>query len=139
MTGSSLKRGGGYAPFLYGGRIMNAHRVSWMLKHGEIPEGMLVCHHCDNPRCVRPDHLFLGTPRDNIQDMIKKGRDTRVRGMDHFHCKLTEEQVHEIRESNERGDCVRLARDFGVTPCTISHIRGRKTWAWLPERESTAV
>ena len=139
VTGSSLKRGGGYAPFLFGGKIRDAHRVSWILEHGEIPSGMFICHHCDNPRCVRPDHLFLGTHAANMRDMVEKGRATRLRGMDCRITKLTEEQVYEIRESNERGDCVRLAREFGVAPSTIYSVRARKSWGWLPEKRETAL
>lgn len=55
-------------------RVILAHRYSWELHNGLVPDGMVVCHHCDNPACVRPDHLFVGTQKDNIQDMLKKGR-----------------------------------------------------------------
>lgn len=64
----------GYGFFTLGGRRLSAHRVSWELHHGSIPDGFYICHHCDNPPCVRPDHLFLGTVRDNVDDMIAKGR-----------------------------------------------------------------
>lgn len=60
-------------------RQMNTHRVAWEFAHGPIPDGLCVCHHCDNPRCVRPDHLFLGTQRENMQDMKAKGRGRRRR------------------------------------------------------------
>ena len=59
-------------------KIIGAHRASWIVTHGNIPEGMLVCHHCDNPRCVRPEHLFLGTDKDNTRDMFQKGRGVGV-------------------------------------------------------------
>ena len=136
VTGSSLRKGGGYAPFMWRGKIINAHRVSWILVHGEIPAGMCICHHCDNTRCVRPDHLFLGTQGDNIRDMYRKGRVVRLRGAEHKMAKLTEEQIYEIRAASKHGVLGRLARKFGVSPCTLSAIRTRRSWAWLPDRET---
>ena len=136
LRGSSLKKGGGYAFFGWRGKIMMAHRVSWILEHGEIPAGMCVCHHCDNPRCVRPDHLFLGTHAANMRDMAKKGRASR--GMGCPHTKLTEEQVYEIREAS-KGHLGQLARKFGVTPGTVYQVRRRRSWAWLPERPAATV
>jgi hypothetical protein len=66
----------GYGKFSIGTTHTNlkAHRVSWMLANGSIPDGLFVCHRCDNPGCVRPDHLFLGTPKDNMIDKVRKGR-----------------------------------------------------------------
>lgn len=73
------RHGKGYGHVKSGGVVRKAHRVSWEMVHGPIPDGLLVCHRCDNPPCVRPDHLFLGTARDNTQDSISKGRTRRQR------------------------------------------------------------
>ena len=70
-------RGTGYGAIKYNGKIVDAHRVSWILHFGEIPEGMFICHKCDVRKCVNPDHLFIGTHKDNMQDCIKKGRFVR--------------------------------------------------------------
>lgn len=118
-----------YGQFLMGSRrdgtnrSHNAHRVSWMLAHGEIPDGMWVLHKCDNPACVRPDHLFLGDHIENMRDKLRKGRAAKPP------VKLTDAQIAEIkaRYSRESGNGVILAREFGVTHTTIYQIIGGKT------------
>lgn len=105
-----------------------AHRVSWILHYGALPDGAFVCHHCDNPRCVRPDHLFLGTPKDNIQDMVLKDRHSR--GERRRNHKLTDTAVRVIRRS--RLSNVALAKRYGVSPSTVSNARARKTWKHIP-------
>ncbi len=102
-----------------------AHRHAYELVCGPIDEGKMVLHRCDNPACVNPHHLWLGDARDNALDMMAKGRHKPMRGKLHGKCKLTDEQVREIRESKLRG--VELAADYGVAESTISYIRSFRT------------
>lgn len=100
-----------------------AHRVAWELDNAlQIPDGMFVCHRCDNPICVRPSHLFLGTPRDNTRDMLQKGRNVRLAGVAHPRARLTEAQVLEIRKRYRRGSAPVLATEFGVHANTILRV-----------------
>lgn len=115
-------------------RVM-AHRFSWELHRGPIPGGMLVCHHCDNPRCVRPDHLFIGTHSDNSLDSVAKGRNYKgtrasLKGEAHPMVKLTEQQVHAIRQEYADGHSFQreIAARYGVTKTTIGQIVRRDTW-----------
>ena len=104
-----------------------AHRASYRLYKGD-PTGFLVCHSCDNPKCVNPDHLFLGTPLDNIRDMDKKGRRARVgaKGESHPNSKITESTARFIL--NKKGRHCDVARAFGVSQAIVSNIKRRKTW-----------
>ncbi|WP_332763973.1 HNH endonuclease signature motif containing protein [Phenylobacterium sp.] len=111
------------------GRRMSAHRASWMLNRGPIAAGLVVCHRCDNPLCVNPDHLFLGTQADNVADMDSKGRRGRVRGEAVNTAKLTAEQVLEIRALFGRLPHRMIAERFGVTKSQIDKIRSGVCWA----------
>ena len=132
-------RGQGYGIITEGGdrgKALPAHRVAWEIYFGPIPDGLCVCHHCDNPPCVRPDHLFLGTPKDNAKDMAAKGRDPfhqyphLYRGTTKGVCKLTKEAVREIRGLGETDMTQRaIARQFSVTPAVICTILKRTAWA----------
>ena len=100
-----------------------------VLEYGKIPEGMFVCHHCDNPICVNPNHLFLGSAFDNIQDAINKGRMKRgseVCGSNHGCSKLTEQKVKDIRKDTRLHRVI--AKEYGVVRRTISEIKQNKTW-----------
>lgn len=121
----------GYGQVRYGGTYFVAHRVSWVLHRGPIPAGMLVCHRCDNPPCVRPDHLFLGTAADNAHDREAKGRRRGgARGGSlNFRAKVTEEQVREARRRRAQGaTCVAIAADLGLSKGAVVQMTNGRTW-----------
>jgi hypothetical protein len=109
---------------------IRAHIASWKLHHGPFPRGFCVCHHCDNPPCVRPSHLFLDTIRGNTEDMIRKGRG--LVGVKNGHHKLTEEDVSIIRMERASGATLnQLAERFGVDFSNISKICLGKQWTHI--------
>jgi len=126
----------GYGLFRIGGHLLRAHRVAWMISRGAIPSGLCVLHRCDNPGCCNPSHLFVGTQRDNMEDMTRKGR--RVRGADHPKSKLTSRQVCQIRLLYHSGNLnqYELAKRFGLSqPCVGRIVRG-EVWKHLLPRET---
>jgi len=121
----------GYGFFAVRGGFIRAHRFSWMIKNGNIPDGMLICHHCDNPSCVRIDHLFLGTGSDNLKDAVSKGRIPLVKlvGEDNFSSKFKEKDVRKIRKLAAKGiKHTVIARSFKRGFTTVNGIISRKTW-----------
>lgn len=111
-----------------------AHRVAWHLTHGPIPDGLFVCHHCDNRKCVKPDHLFIGTARDNALDMVRKGRQVIAdqRGDLHPGRKLSSQDVIAIRAARASGEqATAIARRYGVNYRTIIAACTGKTWAHI--------
>ena len=130
-TGSLTR---GYGCFFWGptqkdrGRV---HRYSWELHNGPIPDGLYICHRCDNRKCVNPDHLFLGTAQDNARDMVSKdrhGKSTHAKGKK-YAAKLDWDKVREIRSLHAMGLNQReLAELFGITKHNVGFIVRNKTW-----------
>jgi hypothetical protein len=111
-------------------RIEYAHRVAWELTHGPIPAGLVVCHHCDNPPCVNPAHLFIGTDADNMHDRDAKGRQARGQKASYPRA-LSDADALSIKRRLAAGEkAVQLAREYGVTQSTISHIKTGHSRAW---------
>ena len=114
------------------GSPVHAHRFSWNLFRGDIPEGLYVCHRCDNKRCVNPEHLFLGTPSDNVQDAIAKGRSVVVHGERNGNHKLTCAEVIEMRKLRSEGELFKnIARQFGVSMMGAWDAICGKNWKHL--------
>lgn len=135
----------GYGCIGIGRKCRGTHRVAWELTHGKIPNGLFVLHKCDNKPCVNPAHLWLGTHKDNMADMVAKGRQASgdrnssrqhperlrfVRGVDHGQAKLTEASVVAIRSAT--GTQVSIAKIFGISQSVVSQIRSRQLWAHVP-------
>lgn len=122
----ACKDGSGYGRLLVDGRARKAHRVAYQLYCGEVPSGLCVLHRCDNPACVNPKHLFLGTHLENMQDMIVKGRKRCLYGEKHHGAKLTAAAVIAIRQDPRRGEDV--AKDYGVSRSLVGQIRRKEGW-----------
>lgn len=119
----------GYGKFRLGGKTLAAHRVSYEWANGPIPDGLVVMHTCDNPPCVRPAHLRLGTHGDNAVDRDRKGRARQLAGEAHPRARLTDEDVEEIRRRRKAGETYReLAEAFGVSRVHAGDVANGRRW-----------
>ena len=140
---TGAKHNGGYGVLNFNGKTVDAHRLIYEMFKGQIPDTMCVCHHCDNPSCVNPSHLFLGTKKDNAYDRAQKGRtganiglnmkrfpERRAKGERQGSAKLTESDVRAIRELYAMGNHSQrqLARQFHVGKTCIGEIVRHENW-----------
>jgi len=128
--------GRGYGHFYDGTKEMLAHRFSYILSHGSIPDGLYICHTCDHPLCVNPNHLFAGTQKDNLKDASMKGRQLRpnpATGENNGNSKLTKENVKKIKSLlNQTGfTLTEIGDTFGVGHSTISAIKKGIIWGYV--------
>lgn len=112
---------GGYGQIKIGGKRFMVHRLAYENMHGPIPDGLLVCHHCDVRCCVNGHHLFAGTGRDNTRDMLHKGRGPQQ--------KLSVEQIRAIQQTT--APLAEVAGEYGVSLALVSLIRNRRKWGWI--------
>lgn len=130
------KQYSGYGRFWNGKKLTGAHQYSYRLYKGEIKEGLVVMHKCDNPSCVNPDHLNLGTTKDNLQDMYRKKRNRKLQtytaGSNHHGAKLTKEQVIEARDLYKKGGetWISLANRYKVSKRCMGGVLQNQTYKY---------
>lgn len=115
------------------GRAEVASRVAWVSTHGDIPDGLFVLHKCDDPRCVNPSHLYLGTNKDNMRDLYERGDPNRSHGEKHYHALLTDEQAREVRRlyKARKMRSVDIGKKFGISRSTVWDIGTGRRWKHL--------
>lgn len=127
----------GYGMFWESGKTRHATRVIWETQRGKIPEGMVICHSCDNPSCCNPEHLFAGTQKENVADRERKGRHPHLpyenvaSGENHPRAKLSNADAREIRCLLRTGERVSsIASQFGISVCTVYRVGKGESYKW---------
>lgn len=134
----AAKNNCGYGTFkLTKGKSWLSHRVAYLLEFGEIPKSKYVLHSCDNPACVNPKHLYIGTQFENMRDKSLRGRDYDRNGERNSNAKLTEILVDRLRAEYEKRETTQetLSRKFNISPAQVHNIVARKSWTMIAERE----
>jgi hypothetical protein len=124
----------GYGIKAYHSKRIKAHRLAWILTYGPIPKGLFICHHCDNPACINPNHLFIGTNYDNVKDAMNKGRKRgghKNLGEDNGQSKMTVEKIKKMRKLYGKFSAQKLSEMFGISQSQINDIKRGKFWNWV--------
>jgi HNH endonuclease len=124
------RKSGGYGCLRVGDSTMTAHRYSYELVHGPVKDGLYVLHSCDNPPCVNPAHLRLGSHQENMQDAVE--RNYNRKGENHYSHKVTEKEVRAIRALAGTMSQVEISKLFGLSKGSVNHIISRKKWKHIP-------
>ena len=123
----------GYGRLQIDGKAVKAHRLAYELHCGPVPSGKMVCHKCDTPCCVNPDHLYAGDNQANMDDMVRRGRSVVMinpnPGSQNGRAVLNEAQIHQVFHLSRKMSIRAVARHFGVTPTTIKRILTKERWA----------
>ncbi len=125
----------GYGAFCVDGAMRSAHRASWLLANGPCPPGLFVCHRCDNPPCVNPAHLFLGTSAENSADMVSKGRQGIGARNGNAVLSTRQAQVARFLCASTSLSHLEISQLFGVRQSAIHKIESRRTWSHVPDLE----
>ena len=130
----------GYGVIWAAGTMQKAHRVSWAIHNGAIRPGTCVLHHCDNPPCTRPDHLYLGSLQDNMDDMVRRGRGNAPRGENNKSAKLTEAQVRLICAELKTGvSQPSIAARYNISTFQINAIKNGHAWRHITQETSNVI